>query len=106
MNLKHKLIAAALLGAFSSMAMAQTVGVSWSNFQEERWKTDEKAIKDQLAKLGGSYVQRRRRRLAREAARRHRRPDRQGRQGADHPGDGQGRDRARRWPRPRPRAFP
>ena len=56
MNLKHKLIAAALLGAFSSMAAAQAVGVSWSNFQEERWKTDEKAIKDQLTKLGGSYV--------------------------------------------------
>ena len=36
--------------------LAQTVGVSWSNFQEERWKTDEKAIKDQLAKLGASYV--------------------------------------------------
>jgi D-xylose transport system substrate-binding protein len=56
MNLKHKLITAALLGAIGSMAAAQTVGVSWSNFQEERWKTDEKAIKDQLTKLGGSYV--------------------------------------------------
>ncbi len=56
MNLKHKLITAALLGAFSSMAAAQAVGVSWSNFQEERWKTDEKAIKEQLTKLGGSYV--------------------------------------------------
>ena len=42
--------------ALSSIAAAQAVGVSWSNFQEERWKTDEKAIKDQLAKLGGSYV--------------------------------------------------
>ena len=28
--------------AFSALTMAQTiVGVSWSNFQEERWKTDE-----------------------------------------------------------------
>ncbi len=57
MKLKHQIVAGALLAAFGSAALAQTlVGVSWSNFQEERWKTDEKAIKDQLAKLGGSYV--------------------------------------------------
>jgi D-xylose transport system substrate-binding protein len=38
-------------------ALAQTVvGVSWSNFQEERWKTDEKAIREQLGKSGASYV--------------------------------------------------
>jgi D-xylose transport system substrate-binding protein len=50
-------LAAALLGAASLAAQAQTVvGVSWSNFQEERWKTDEKAIKDQLAKSGATYV--------------------------------------------------
>jgi D-xylose transport system substrate-binding protein len=48
--------AAAILGA-AGLAQAQTVvGVSWSNFQEERWKTDEKAIKDQLAKSGATYV--------------------------------------------------
>ena len=56
MNMKHKILAAALLATFSSLTLAQIVGVSWSNFQEERWKTDEKAIKDQLAKLGGSYI--------------------------------------------------
>ena len=57
MNLKHKLIAATVLASFGTLAMAQTlVGVSWSNFQEERWKTDEAAIKGQLAKIGGSYV--------------------------------------------------
>jgi D-xylose transport system substrate-binding protein len=32
------------------------VGVSWSNFQEERWKTDEAAIKAELAKKGASYI--------------------------------------------------
>ncbi len=38
-------------------ASAQTVvGVSWSNFQEERWKTDEAAIKAQLEKLGAKYI--------------------------------------------------
>jgi D-xylose transport system substrate-binding protein len=54
--MKQTLIAAAL-GLSSLGAMAQVVvGVSWSNFQEERWKTDEKAMVDQLTKLGGSYV--------------------------------------------------
>ena len=46
---------ALVVTAFS--ATAQTVvGVSWSNFQEERWKTDEAAIKGQLEKLGAKYI--------------------------------------------------
>jgi D-xylose transport system substrate-binding protein len=57
MSLKHKIVAGILIAASATLTMAQTiVGVSWSNFQEERWKTDEKAIKDQLAKLGATYV--------------------------------------------------
>jgi D-xylose transport system substrate-binding protein len=32
------------------------IGVSWSNFQEERWKTDEAAIKAAIEKAGGTYV--------------------------------------------------
>ena len=32
----------------ASFAQVITVGVSWSNFQEERWKTDEAAIKAKL----------------------------------------------------------
>ncbi len=32
------------------------VGVSWSNFQEERWKTDEAAIKSALEAAGASYI--------------------------------------------------
>ncbi|HJV64085.1 MAG TPA: D-xylose ABC transporter substrate-binding protein [Albitalea sp.] len=49
--------AAFALASWGGVAMAQTmVGVSWSNFQEERWKTDEQAVKEELAKLGGSYV--------------------------------------------------
>ena len=35
---------------------APTVGVSWSNFQEERWKTDEGAIKAALDAAGATYV--------------------------------------------------
>ncbi len=43
---------------FSSAALAQdiTVGVSWSNFQEERWKTDEAAIVAALDAGGAAYV--------------------------------------------------
>jgi D-xylose transport system substrate-binding protein len=38
-------------------ASAQTVvGVSWSNFQEERWKTDEAAMKTAIEDAGGSYI--------------------------------------------------
>ena len=33
-----------------------TVGVSWSNFQEERWKTDEAAIKAALDEAGATYI--------------------------------------------------
>jgi D-xylose transport system substrate-binding protein len=32
------------------------VGVSWSNFQEERWKTDEAAIKAALEAAGAEYI--------------------------------------------------
>ncbi|MEC7764053.1 MAG: D-xylose ABC transporter substrate-binding protein [Pseudomonadota bacterium] len=37
-------------------AFAQTVGVSWSNFQEERWKTDEAAIVAALEAAGAEYI--------------------------------------------------
>jgi D-xylose transport system substrate-binding protein len=38
------------------MAKDIVVGVSWSNFQEERWKTDEAAIKQGLAPSGAKYI--------------------------------------------------
>ena len=37
-------------------AKDKTVGVSWSNFQEERWKTDEAAIKAAVAAAGDKYI--------------------------------------------------
>jgi D-xylose transport system substrate-binding protein len=44
-------------GAASGAAAACTVGVSWNNYQEERWaKWDEPAIKDAIAKGGGKYI--------------------------------------------------
>ncbi|MFK7868417.1 MAG: substrate-binding domain-containing protein [Roseobacter sp.] len=46
--------------SFGSAAFADghglTVGVSWSNFQEERWKTDEAAIKGALEAAGAKYI--------------------------------------------------
>lgn len=57
---KSVILGAALLAstAFSTFAMAKdvVVGVSWSNFQEERWKTDEAAIKGALDKAGAKYI--------------------------------------------------
>ncbi len=51
-------LAAATMISSPMLAQAQdlTVGVSWSNFQEERWKTDEAAIKAQLEELGANYI--------------------------------------------------
>ncbi|WP_223422272.1 substrate-binding domain-containing protein [Tateyamaria pelophila] len=46
---------ASLMGA-AAWAQDITVGVSWSNFQEERWKTDEAAIKAKLEELGATYI--------------------------------------------------
>jgi len=54
----RKLILAAAFAAagLSTAGFAQTVGVSWSNFQEERWKTDEAAIKAALEAAGATYL--------------------------------------------------
>jgi D-xylose transport system substrate-binding protein len=51
-------VAAVMILAFGTSAVAKDliVGVSWSNFQEERWKTDEAAIKGQLEKMGAKYI--------------------------------------------------
>ena len=49
---------AGLLASLSSMALAEgkIVGVSWSNFQEERWKTDETAMKAAIEANGNTYI--------------------------------------------------
>ncbi|SHH32489.1 xylose-binding protein [Cognatiyoonia sediminum] len=59
--MKKLMMATAIVSAsFATPAFADghgiTVGVSWSNFQEERWKTDEAAIKAALDAAGASYV--------------------------------------------------
>jgi D-xylose transport system substrate-binding protein len=50
------LLASASLSTVAAMAKDIVVGVSWSNFQEERWKTDEAAIKAALAPKGAKYI--------------------------------------------------
>jgi D-xylose transport system substrate-binding protein len=40
----------------ASHARGRVIGVSWSNFQEERWKTDEAAIRAGLEAAGARYV--------------------------------------------------
>lgn len=54
----RKLVLAAVVATagLSTASFAQTVGVSWSNFQEERWKTDEAAIKGALEAAGATYL--------------------------------------------------
>jgi D-xylose transport system substrate-binding protein len=56
LTLGAALLASASLTSFSASAKDITVGVSWSNFQEERWKTDEAAIKAALDKVGAKYI--------------------------------------------------
>ncbi len=58
-----KYVAAMLAGAALSLTLAahaqaegKVIGVSWSNFQEERWKTDEAAMKAAIEAAGDKYV--------------------------------------------------
>jgi D-xylose transport system substrate-binding protein len=57
---KYIIAAAIAVSGFGTASFADshgiTVGVSWSNFQEERWKTDEAAIRAALEAAGASYV--------------------------------------------------
>mgnify|MGYP002778880284 CR=1 FL=1 len=54
----HRFLSVVLVLLALGLAFAQdiTVGVSWSNFQEERWRTDEAAIRAKLEELGASYI--------------------------------------------------
>jgi D-xylose transport system substrate-binding protein len=49
-------LAATVFGSTVATAQDLVVGVSWSNFQEERWKTDEAAIKAALEAAGAKYI--------------------------------------------------
>jgi len=52
-------LAAGMVAAMMSgsiFADGKVIGVSWSNFQEERWKTDEAAMKAAIEAAGDSYI--------------------------------------------------
>ena len=53
----RRLLAMLLVCTFAGGASADVVvGVSWSNFQEERWKTDEAALRAGLEAAGARYL--------------------------------------------------
>ncbi|WNG14361.1 D-xylose ABC transporter substrate-binding protein [Cystobacter fuscus] len=58
LNRRATLLWLAVMAAVPRVANAENlvVGVSWSNFQEERWKRDEAALKATLQKLGAKYI--------------------------------------------------
>lgn len=58
-----KTLGIAALAAATAVAVAtpaaakdKIIGVSWANFQEERWKTDEAAMKAVIQQMGDQYV--------------------------------------------------
>ena len=57
-NIFTLMAGALLLGmsSMSAMAAGKTIAVSWKTFQEERWKTDEAAIKAAVEGAGNTYV--------------------------------------------------
>lgn len=48
--------AIALTVSTATFAKDMVIGVSWSNFQEERWKTDEAAMKAAIEANGDTYI--------------------------------------------------
>jgi len=50
------IVTASITTSAYAASHSMTVGVSWSNFQEERWKTDEAAIKAALEAAGAAYI--------------------------------------------------
>jgi D-xylose transport system substrate-binding protein len=52
----NALAGASAIALLAGQASALVIGVSWSNFQEERWKTDEAAIVAALQELGHDYI--------------------------------------------------
>jgi D-xylose transport system substrate-binding protein len=62
-DIKAAAVAPLLAGGILSLSLVgmaeakgKVIGVSWSNFQEERWKTDEAAMKSAIAAAGDKYL--------------------------------------------------
>ncbi|MFZ7093852.1 substrate-binding domain-containing protein [Primorskyibacter sp. 2E233] len=56
--IKALLASASIMASMTGMAAAEgkVIAVSWKTFQEERWKTDEAAIKEVVEAAGNTYV--------------------------------------------------
>ncbi len=56
--MKSVFAAGLMLGASTGAVLAEgkTIAVSWKTFQEERWKTDEAAIKAAVEAAGNKYI--------------------------------------------------
>ncbi len=49
-------VALSMTLSVAAKAEGKIIGVSWSNFQEERWKTDEAAMKEAIEAAGNTYI--------------------------------------------------
>ncbi|MHB2267809.1 D-xylose ABC transporter substrate-binding protein [Aliihoeflea sp. PC F10.4] len=49
-------VALSMTLATAAKAEGLVIGVSWSNFQEERWKTDEAAMREAIEAAGNRYI--------------------------------------------------
>lgn len=59
MNRRSVIAASLIATALPTIALAQDgprVGMSWANFQEERWKIDQAGIEAALEKIGGTLI--------------------------------------------------
>ena len=59
MHRRTLMVAAAAVALMAPMATAQdgpTVGMSWANYQEERWKIDEAGLEEGLEEIGATLV--------------------------------------------------
>jgi D-xylose transport system substrate-binding protein len=59
MHTRSRLLLVAIvitLSVAKGHAEGKIIGVSWSNFQEERWKTDEAAMKAAIEAAGNTYI--------------------------------------------------
>ena len=81
-------VALSLALVAAAQAEGKIIGVSWSNFQEERWKTDEAAMKAALEAAGNSYISADAQSSAAKQLTDVEIADRAGRRRAHHPGAG------------------
>ena len=55
-GLYHSLIAGLVIAGWPSSSLAETIGISWARFQEERWVIDQAALQARLEELGHNLI--------------------------------------------------